>query len=450
MRKFLRSWGRGCAVPHHKGTSGHATVTMPLPPKLKLLMQQHIGAPCVPTVAKGDAVMVGTVVGKAQGFVGADIHSGVSGTVVGIEKVMMPGGALTDAVVIEPDGQQAIDPDIAPPQVRDRESFLAAVRACGLVGLGGAGFPTAVKLAPKNLDAIDTLIINAAECEPYITVDEREILEDSDTVISGIMAVKKYLDIPNVYIGIERNKPEAMDLMFSLTKGDEELNVVALPSSYPQGAEKVLIQTVTGREVPSDGLPADIGVLVLNVTTVSTIGRYLASGLPLMTRRLTVDGGAVMEPKNVQVAIGTPIADVIEFCGGFKDQPFKLLVGGPMMGTAMTDIGYPTLKQNNAILALTDKETETHNPQPCIRCARCVMSCPVNLSPIEISEAYEANDVARLQKLHAEVCMGCGVCSFVCPAKRFVAPSNTLGRLVVLAEARKAALAAAAAKEGSK
>ncbi|MDL2293749.1 electron transport complex subunit RsxC [Ruminococcaceae bacterium OttesenSCG-928-D13] len=446
MGKFLRSWGRGCSVPHRKGTSGLATVTMPLPPKLKLLMQQHIGAPCVPAVAKGDTVLVGSVVGKAQGFVGADIHSGVSGTVTAIEPVQMPSGAVCDAVVIEPDGQQTIDPSIAPPAVRDRETFLAAVRACGLVGLGGAGFPTSVKLSPKNLDKIDSLIINAAECEPYITVDEREMLENGDNVISGVMAVKKYLNIPHVYIAIERNKPEATDLMFSLTKGDSDLSVVPLPTNYPQGAEKVLIQTVTGREVPSDGLPADIGVLVLNVTTVSTIGQYLASGMPLMSRRLTIAGGAVAEPKNVEVMIGTPIEEIIEFCGGFKSDPAKLLMGGPMMGVAMTDVGYPTLKQNNAILALTLNEIDLHEPDPCIRCGRCIMHCPVQLSPTEIEEAYTNKDMAMMQKLHSEVCMGCGVCSFVCPAKRLLSPATTLARLAVLAEARKAAAAKAAEK----
>ncbi|MDL2219326.1 electron transport complex subunit RsxC [Ruminococcaceae bacterium OttesenSCG-928-O06] len=437
MLQKLRTMGKGAHVPHRKGTDELATVTMPLPPKVVMVMQQHIGAPCLPSVNKGDEVFVGTVVGKAQGFVGADIHSSVSGKVTGIEQVMMPGGALMDAVVIEPDGQQTIAPEITPPAVRDRESFLAAVRAAGLVGLGGAGFPTAVKLQPKDLDAIDTLLINAAECEPYITVDNREMLECGDTVLSGIMAVKKYLEIQKVYIGIERNKPAAMDLMFSLTKGDPDLEVVALPARYPQGAEKVLIETVTGREVPNTGLPADIGVLVLNVTTVSAIGKYLASGLPLMTKRLTVDGGAVVEPKNVEVPIGTPIENVIEFCGGFKTQPTKVLCGGPMMGFAMTDLSFPILKQNNAILALTAAETDISVDTPCIRCGRCIGACPVRLSPIEIAEAYDAKNIEMLGKLHAEVCMGCGVCSYVCPAKRLLAPKTTLARLLYLKEANK-------------
>ncbi|NLW79929.1 MAG: electron transport complex subunit RsxC [Ruminococcaceae bacterium] len=438
MKKILRTLGRGVHAPHHKNTAALQTVTMPLPEKLYLVMQQSIGAPCLPTVKKGDTVDVGTVVGKAQGFVGADIHSGASGKVLGIEKLLNPAGAFVDAVVIEPDGQQTIDPAVLPPAVRDRESFLAAVRACGLVGLGGAGFPTAVKLSPKDPDAIHTLIINAAECEPYITADDREMLECGDSVLSGIAAVQKYLNIPKAVVAIERNKPEATELMFSLTKGDAAVSVFPLPANYPQGAEKVLIQTVTGREVPdAGGLPADVGVLVLNVTTVSAIGKYLATGMPLMTKRLTVDGGAVAEPRNVEVVIGTPIADVLEFCGGLKGQPEKIVLGGPMMGTAMADTSYPTVKANNAILALTKKQTQLSLPGPCIRCARCIMACPVNLSPIELTEAYEKEDLELLGKLHADVCMGCGVCSYVCPAKRLLSPGTTLARQFYLKGVKK-------------
>ncbi len=438
MLNRLRRRGRGVHPHPGKSTAELATVTMPLPEKLYLVMQQNIGAPCEPVVQKGDTVCVGTVVGKAKGFVGADIHSGVSGTVLGVEELVLPQGGMVQAVVIAADGQQNIDPGVAPPAVRDRESFIAAVRACGLVGLGGAGFPTGVKLAPKNPDALDTLIINAAECEPYITADNREMLENGDTVISGIMAVKKYLNIPRAVIAIERNKPEAMDLMFSLTRGDPSLEVLPLPARYPQGAEKVLIETVTGREVPANGgLPADVGVLVLNVTTISAIGKYLASGLPLMTKRLTVDGGAVVEPKNVEVIIGTPLADVIDFCGGTKSQPAKILVGGPMMGVAMVDTAYPVTKQNNAILTLTKEEAALPEPQPCIRCGKCVQACPVCLSPVEISEAYEAHDVQALVGLNAQVCMACGVCSYVCPAKRLLSPATALARGLAMKEAKK-------------
>ena len=433
----LKRAAKGSGVPHHKATAGLATQTMLLPEKIVLMMQQHIGAPCVPVVKKGDKVEVGTLVGKAQGFVGADIHSGVSGTVAALEQMVGFNGQLVDVVVILPDGEQTVAACVIPPAVRDRESFVEAVRACGLVGIGGAGFPTAVKLSPQNPDAIDTLLINAAECEPYITSDTREMLECGDSILSGIMAVKKYLNIQRAVIAVERNKPEAMDLMFSLTKGDSSLTVLPLKTRYPQGAEKVLIEVATGREVPAGGLPADIGVLVLNVTTVSTIGKYLASGMPLVTKRITVDGGAVVEPKNVEVIVGTPVADVIEFCGGYKETPAKLIFGGPMMGVAIPGPEYPVTKVNNAILAFTKEEATLPPPSPCIRCGRCVEACPVGLSPVEICEAYEAGDMDALEKLSASVCMGCGACSYVCPAKRLVSQTTTMARAFYLKGAKK-------------
>lgn len=431
MLKRLTREARGVEIPSRKATATLASVPMPVPKKITLLMKQHLGAPCVPVVAKGDKVEVGTLVGRAEGL-GADIHSGVSGTVTGIEQMMGADGVFEDVVVIESDGQQSIDPNLLPPVVRDKESFLEAVRACGLVGLGGAGFPTAVKLDPPKGAHIDTLIINAAECEPFITSDNREMLECGNFILSGLLAVKKYLNIERAVIAVERNKPEATDLMFSLTKGDETLAVFPLPEIYPQGAEKVLIETVTGREVPAGGLPADVGVIVLNVATVSTLGKYLAGGMPLVMRRITVDGDAVVEPKNVDVIIGTPIADVIEFCGGYKTPPAKLLVGGPMMGVTMADDEYPITKQNNAVLALTRRQAYLPPPQPCIRCGRCVSGCPVGLSPIEINEAYESRDVKALGKLSADVCMSCGTCSYVCPAKRLVSQTCHLARLYYL------------------
>ncbi len=437
MLKKLRSLSQGAAVPHRKGTEKLATQPMPVPGEITLPMQQHIGAPCKPAVKKGDAVLVGQLVGEAGGFVSSPIYSGVSGTVKAVEAVVSASGALVEAVVITPDGAQTVSPEVAPPAVHDRESFLAAVRASGLVGLGGAGFPTSVKLAPKNLDQIDLLLINAAECEPYITSDDREMLEHGEDILSGIAAVQKYLGIPKAIIGIERNKPEAMDLLFALTQGEAKMEVFPLRSRYPQGAEKVLIQSITGRQVPAGGLPADVGVVVLNVTTVATIGRYLATGMPLVTKRLTVDGGAVGEAKNVEVILGTSVADVIAFCGGYRETPGKILMGGPMMGLALPDDKQPILKQNNAILALTREEAALPTPNPCIRCGRCVNACPMNLSPVESCEAYEARDLEMLKTLNADVCIACGVCSFVCPAGRYVSQTANLARGYLMKEVAK-------------
>jgi electron transport complex protein RnfC len=422
----LKRSAEGARVPHLKGTANLATEKMPLPSKLVLPMQQHIGAPAVPVVKKGDTVLVGTVVGEAKGAVSANVHSGVSGTVEAVERVLMPNGASVDAVVIKPDGLQTVSPACKPPVVKNASDLAQAARDCGLVGLGGAGFPTAIKLSPKP-GQIDTLLINGAECEPYITTDYREFMECSDTIMRGIAAVKQHLNIAKVMICIERNKPEAIDLMFSLTKGDASYEVKPLDSRYPQGAEKVLIEKATGREVPRGGLPSDVGVLVLNVTTVSTLGKYLDTGMPLVTKRLTVDGDAVSAPKNVEAIIGTSYAEVLDYCG-VKEDMTKLIMGGPMMGTAAVGVEFPVLKQNNALTAFGPQKAHLPAPQPCIRCGRCISACPMGLSPVEIAGAYTQENIELLGQLMPDLCMSCGCCTYVCPAKRPVAQSVNLAK----------------------
>ena len=428
MFKKLSRAALGAAVPHEKGTAGMQTVKMPVPSKIVLAMQQHIGAPCTPVVKKGDHVDVGTLVGKAPSFVSANIYSGVSGTVSALDTLRYPNGASVQTVVIQPDGEQTVDPAVKKPEVTDYASFIQAVQNCGLVGLGGAGFPTAVKLSPKNLDQIDTLVINGAECEPYLTADNREFLENSEEVLAGIRAVMQYLNIGRCLIGIERNKPEAMDKMFSLTKSDAAIKVAPLPSRYPQGAEKVLIEKTTGREVPRGGLPADVGVIVLNVTTVATIGKFLATGMPLTTKRLTVEGDAIAKPQNVEVIIGTPLQEVIDFCGGTKVEARKVITGGPMMGTAQVSTDFPVLKQNNGLLVLGDKSAHIPDPQPCIRCGRCISACPMGLSPVEIVGAFNKKNVEALDDMMVDLCIACGTCSYVCPAKRPVTQTMALAK----------------------
>ena len=403
---------------------------MPLPSKIVLSMGQHIGAPASPAVAKGDQVYVGTIVGKSGGFVSSDIHSGVSGTVSEITTITAPNGATQTAVVIVPDGEQKVDPAIAPPEVTDYKSFVDAIRASGLVGLGGAGFPTAVKLSPKNLDEIDTLLINGAECEPYITSDNRCFLEDTHHVLGGIKAVMKYLNIPKCIIGIEGNKPEAIAKMKAAIDAPG-IEVKQLPCRYPQGAEKVLIENCTGREVPFPGLPSDVGVIVMNVTSVAFVSKYLETGMPLTTKRLTVDGDIVKEPKNVEVLIGTPIQELLDFCGGLTAQPGKVLYGGPMMGTCVADLSQPILKNNNAVLAFSEKLARLPKKTNCIHCGRCVNACPLGLAAKDIVKAYDNGNVELLQELNADLCMSCGTCSFVCPAKRPLAPSIALAKIMI-------------------
>ena len=403
---------------------------MPLPSKIVLSMGQHIGAPASPAVAKGDQVYVGTIGGKSGGFVSSDIHSGVSGTVSEITTITAPNGATQTAVVIVPDGEQKVDPAIAPPEVTDYKSFVDAIRASGLVGLGGAGFPTAVKLSPKNLDEIDTLLINGAECEPYITSDNRCFLEDTHHVLGGIKAVMKYLNIPKCIIGIEGNKPEAIAKMKAAIDAPG-IEVKQLPCRYPQGAEKVLIENCTGREVPFPGLPSDVGVIVMNVTSVAFVSKYLETGMPLTTKRLTVDGDIVKEPKNVEVLIGTPIQELLDFCGGLTAQPGKVLYGGPMMGTCVADLSQPILKNNNAVLAFSEKLARLPQKTNCIHCGRCVNACPLGLAAKDIVKAYENGNVELLRELNADLCMSCGTCSFVCPAKRPLAPSIALAKIMM-------------------
>ena len=436
MLKKLKRTALGARVPHEKGTAGMETVRMPVPSKVVLPMQQHIGAPCAPVVKKGDTVQVGTLVGKAGGFVGANIYSGVSGTVTGVEDIRLSNGRSCPAVTIQPDGLQTVDPAVKPPVVTDKESLIAAVQACGLVGLGGAGFPTAVKLSPKT--PVDTLVINGAECEPYLTADAREFLENSETVMSGIQAVMKYLDIKKCLIGIERNKPECIDLMCSLAKGVAGVEVKPLPTRYPQGAEKVLIESVTGRDGRQGGLPADAGVIVLNVTTVSTIGKYMATGMPLVTRRMTIDGDAVAKPQNVEVIVGTPIQEVLDFCG-LKEgvQIGKIIMGGPMMGVAVADPATPVLKQNNGLVVLSAQKATLPAPQPCIRCGRCIAACPMGLEPVVIAGAFSKKNAEELNKLCIDLCMLCGSCSFVCPAKRPVTQTMSLAKEFAKKEASK-------------
>ena len=433
MFKKLKRSAEGASVPHEKATAGMATVVMPAPAKVVLPMSQHIGAPAVPVVKKGDTVMVGTLIGQAGGFVSANIYSSVSGTVSAVAPVAMANGSSCNAITIESDGQQTVDPACVPPVVTDKDSFLKAVQNCGLVGLGGAGFPAHVKLSAKG---IDYLVINGAECEPFLTPDTREFLECSDTIISGIEAVMKYCEIPNCVIGIERNKPECIDLMSGLVAGMKGVSVKPLPMRYPQGAEKTLIETCTGREVPQltaagkPGLPADCGCVIMNVTSVSTLGKFLKTGMPLTVKRLTVEGDAIAKPQNIEVPIGTLYRDVIEACGGIKEnvELGKVIFGGPMMGGAAPGVDFPVLKQNNGLILFSKEKAAIPEPGPCIRCGRCITACPMGLEPVHIAEAFEHKDYEALDKYNVDLCVACGSCTYACPAKRLISQNTTLAK----------------------
>ncbi len=432
LSDWLHRTRGGVHAPHRKYTSGCETVDMPVPAQVTIAMSQHLGAPCIPTVAVGDTVAVGQIIGDSDKPVSAPVHSSVSGTVRAITEIQLPGGRTTQAVVIDSDGEQRVHESVKPPVIHNYTDFVQAVRASGLVGLGGAGFPTHIKLSPRNLDAIDTIIINAAECEPYITADYRECIENSWDIVSGVQTVMEFLDARRVIIAIESNKPQAIaelgKIAANVTTPGREVLVKALPARYPQGAEKVLIAATTGRQVPPGKLPADVGCVVMNVTSVAFLSRYFKTGLPLIDKRLTVDGSAIAHPKNVRVLIGTPVCEVIAFTGGVKRRVDKLLMGGPMMGLALMDDTVPVLKQNNAILALSEEDVDTIPSSVCIRCGRCVQACPMHLIPPALAAAYAQKDTDALQKLGVATCMECGCCSFSCPAHRPIVQTMRLAK----------------------
>ncbi len=418
----------GVRLPHLKETEALATKDIALPPKVTVLMSQSMGAPCQPLVKKGDMVTVGMKIGDSDKPMSAPVHSPVSGTVAEVSDYRISSGGTCKAVIIETDGQQTVCPDIKPPVITNVKSFLAAVRESGCCGLGGAGFPTHLKLSyDPEKTPIDTLVINGAECEPYITSDYREFMENSEDVIEGIRYVMKMLSIKQCRIGIESNKPDAIKLMKELCRNDEGIEVTELPQSYPQGAEKVLIYTCTGRTVMEGTLPSASGVIVMNVSTVGFIAEYVRTGMPLVSRRLTVDGTAVKNKGNYRVPIGTPVSYLLEQCEA--QTPKKVLYGGPMMGTALYDTDQPVMKINNAVLAFTDeKKAET---TACIRCGRCIRACPVRLMPTSLESAYDREDKEELKRLRVGLCINCGCCTYVCPAHRPLAEKNQLAKQLI-------------------
>ncbi len=419
-------------LPHRKGTAGMPPVRLNGVKCVTIPLSQHIGAPAVPTCQAGDTVYVGTLIGEAGGYVSANIHSSVSGTVKKIDTILQSSGRTVSAVVIESDGLMTPDPAITAPRIESLDDLSAAVKASGLVGLGGAGFPTHVKIDGAKKSAIDKIVINAAECEPYITSDTRTMLDDTDYVRFGIELLTRFIDA-DVIIGIEKNKAEPIAKLTAAFADMPRVTVMPLPDTYPQGGEKILIYNTTEREVPEGGLPSDVGVLIMNVTSVAFLAKYAKTGMPLVEKCVTFDGGAVKEPKNVIVPIGTPVGELAELAGGFKSKPGKVLYGGPMMGVAMCSLDEPIMKNTNAITALSHEQSMIPEGTACIHCGRCVGICPMGLNPTVYAKAMNLDDhterAERLTNAKVMLCIECGSCSFVCPAKRPLVETNRLAKV---------------------
>ena len=388
--------------------------------EVAIFLSQHIGAPAKALVKKGDRVLKGQLIAEAGGFVSANIHSSVSGTVKAIDKRRTPTGDMADAVIIDNDGLfESVDfEEVADPSKLSGEEILKRISAAGIVGMGGAGFPTQVKLAPKEPDKIDHIIANCAECEPYLTSDYRMMLEHGDELVGGMEIILSLFPNAKGVIAIEDNKPDCIEHMGKLCEGHDRISVYPLITKYPQGSERQLINAVTKRRVTSKMLPADAGCIVNNADTMIAVFRAVAKGQPLMERIVTMTGDGIEEPVNLQVPVGTQLTELIEAAGGAKEGVEKIICGGPMMGFAMFDTGAYVTKTTSALLFMKEDQVSKEEPSPCINCGRCVDACPSRILPVKLAVLADNGDEEAFREYNGMECMECGCCSYVCPAKR--------------------------------
>lgn len=411
----------------HPDDSKEATCKKPivdLPPSEEMVypLSQHLGAPAVPCVAVGDKVCMGQKIAEAGGYVSANIHSAVSGEVVAIEPRMHHTGIKQTAIVIKNDGMDSLCPEIKPKDWRkmSAKEIVEVIHEAGVVGMGGATFPTHVKLSPPPDKKIEYVIINGAECEPYLTSDHRAMLETPDEVIEGMRILIKVFGLKEGYIAIETNKPDAIALMeeYAAKETEVKINVVPVKTKYPQGSEKHLIKAVCGREVPPGKLPMDVGCVVNNIDTCAAIARSFMYGFPVIMRIVTVSGDCIENPSNFRIRVGTNVEDAINKCGGFCKPAAKIIMGGPMMGISMPFTDVPIVKGSSGILGFSDEMIHGKVKQNCLRCGKCVDGCPMNLLPNAIKDATVADDFEKLEKLNVMDCIQCGSCAYVCPAEQ--------------------------------
>ena len=432
-------------------TNEKAIEQLAAPAEVVIPMSMHIGAPCKPVVSVGDKVTVGQLIGEPGGFVSAPIHASVSGTVKAVEPRPFSMGGTMMSVVIENDKQNTVCPDIHPvadPDSLTPEQLVEIVKNAGIVGQAGATFPTHVKIS-SGLGKVDYVLINAAECEPYITGDHRTMLERPEQVIKGATLLAKCFGVDKVYIGIEANKQNAADVLNqTIAELKAPVVVEVLHTRYPQGAEKQLCQAISGRQVPSGKLPADAGCCIFNLNTTCAIYKAVYTGMPVVSKIVTVSGSGVIEPKNIECPIGTPVSCLLDACGGVKDGTYKLIAGGPMMGMAQYTADIPVAKGTGAILAFCENEEQTVEHPQCIRCGKCVAACPVHLEPLFMYQYAEKGMVDELNEAHIMDCMECGACAYACPARMHLTHMFKTGKQLVknkmaadkaAAEAKKAA-----------
>lgn len=430
----------GIHPPHAKKATEHKETIVAEEPKIVTIpLRQHIGAPCEPLVQKGDQVFIGQKIGEPSAFVSSAVHSSVSGVVLDVAKKATAGG-VDLCVIIENDFAHTIHESVRPKGRLDEltgKDIIAMIKEGGIVGMGGAGFPLHVKLMPPPEKKIDTIILNGAECEPYLTADHRLMLETPELVVTGLLAIMKTLDVKQGYIGIEDNKPDAIQTMKEAAKAHAEITVVGLHTKYPQGAEKQLIYACTKKEVPSGGLPMDVGAVVSNVATAAALATLIETGMPLVDRICTVTGKGIANPQNIRIKVGTPLNEIIAQCGGYEGQPGKLILGGPMMGLAQADDTIPSTKTTSGILVFDPIEGKLPEPEQCIQCGKCVSICPAFLQPVYMSAYALQDNFEKAQSYNALDCIECGSCSFVCPSKRPLLDSIRIAKREILAKRRR-------------
>ncbi|NLM19289.1 MAG: electron transport complex subunit RsxC [Clostridiaceae bacterium] len=410
----------GVRLNHQKTTNFSEKLAALSPKKVYIPLNMHIGAECKPTVKVSDQVKVGQLIADSEAFVSSPIHASISGIIKSIQIAdINHSGSTTQIIEIESDGKMTPYENLTVPQINSREDFLLEVRKSGLVGLGGAGFPTSVKLTLED-NEVDILIANGAECEPYITVDDYKMRFCNEDILDAMRAIMKWLGIPNGIIAIEDNKMEAANILLKKLNQEPQkyadIKIVIMNSVYPKGMEKLVIYNTTGRIVPGGKLPKDVGCVVMNTTSLAELGKYLRTGMPLVNKSITVAGSAVSNPQNVDVPIGSLISDLLAFAG-LKDKPDLVMMGGPMMGIALSSLENPVLKQNNAILAMLRNEFQLANESNCIRCAKCIDVCPMQLQPTSLVRAIKKNQIEQAKNDGLLTCMECGSCDYICPAK---------------------------------